>query len=42
MINTFSKINDERVRTASKTRAVSELQENKSCLETAINKKMAK
>ena len=41
MKNTFSKIDKEQIRTASKIRAVSELQESKRCLATTtINKKM--
>ena len=40
MTNTSSKTSDERSRIASKTRAVSELQESKSCLETNNNKRI--
>ena len=41
MTNAFSKINNEQIRIASKTRAVSELQESKRFLTTTIiNKKM--
>ena len=39
MKNTFSKINNERVRIARKIRAVLELQESKSFLAITINKK---
>ena len=41
MTNTFSKISDGQIRTASETRAILELQESKRCLATTtINKKM--